>query len=61
MYLYQMIRFRTFINKKPSEINLRNLYKKKYVHLHLCYYEKLGDEYQHIEDFYDYITNTWRD
>ena len=33
-----------FINKKSSdtnEINIKNLYKKKYAHLHLCYHEKL--------------------
>ena len=33
-----------FINKRSNdinEINIRNLYKKKYAHLHLCHHEKL--------------------
>ena len=70
MYLYQITRFRTFINKKSSEINLRHLYKK------LCslafmppreigkLWVMIIDEYQDIENiegFYDYVTNTWRD
>ena len=56
-----------FINKKSSEINLRNLYKKVCA-LALMLAREIGkfslmimDEYQHIENiegFYDYVTNT---
>ena len=71
MYLYEIRRFRTFINKKSSEINRINLYKKKYAHLQFMAPREIGrfsvmtmDEYQHIENiegFYDYVTNTWID
>ena len=56
MYLYQVTRFRTFINKKSSdinEINLRNLYKKKVCALAFMPTREIGklrvvimDEYQ---------------
>ena len=73
MYLYQMTRFRTFINKRSSdinEINIRNLYKKVCALASMLTREigklwaMIMDEYQdieNIEDFYDYVTNTWRD
>ena len=65
-----MTRFRTFINKKSSdinEINIRNLYKKVCA-LAFMPTREIGklwvmimDEYQDIENiegFYDYVTNT---
>ena len=73
MYLYQITRFKTFINNKSSdrnEINTRNLYKKKTCALAFMPPQEVSklwvmimDEYRHIENiegFYDYITNTWR-